>query len=160
MKEIKNIEEITAKLAEMLKQFDIELNRYQTDVYLYIDENGTATLDTFVNVGGNSWINDDHYTLYRDKEHFDTIYDTFTTVAELADAAGIDMQTIEHKFGDCADWADVRDFIRENEEYAENVECAYIDCLPDSGEYDEIADSIIQGFIREQNEIEKNVCRL
>ena len=62
---IKNREEIVDKLVDMLVQFDKDCNSYQTDVYLYYDkENQSAELDTFVNVGGNSWLNDDHYTIY------------------------------------------------------------------------------------------------
>ena len=53
---IKNREEIVDKLVDMLVQFDKDCNSYQTDVYLYYDkENQTAELDTFVNVGGNSY---------------------------------------------------------------------------------------------------------
>lgn len=52
---IKNRNEIVEKLAEMLYQFEVEHTGYQEDVYLYIDKDGNATLDTFVNVGGNSW---------------------------------------------------------------------------------------------------------
>ena len=50
MRTLKNREAIVAKLAEMLKKFDLELNRYNTDVYLYYDkEKQTAELDTFIN---------------------------------------------------------------------------------------------------------------
>ena len=72
--EIKNYDEIRENLADMLVQFDKDANTdYQTDVYLYYDEKEkTARLDTFVNVGGNSWLNDDHKTIYTDKEHYNS----------------------------------------------------------------------------------------
>ena len=61
MRTLKNREAIVEELAEMLKKFDMQLNAYQTDVYLYYDEEKqTAELDTFINVGGRSWLNDDH----------------------------------------------------------------------------------------------------
>ena len=41
MRTLKNREAIVAKLAEMLKKFDLELNRYNTDVYLYRPLNWT-----------------------------------------------------------------------------------------------------------------------
>ena len=83
MRTLKNREAIVAKLAEMLKKFDLELNRYNTDVYLYYDkEKQTAELDTFINVGGNSWLNDDHYTIYTDREHYETDFDIFDNLGD------------------------------------------------------------------------------
>mgnify|MGYP005907634907 CR=1 FL=1 len=38
MRTLKNREAIVEELAEMLKKFDMQLNAYQTDVYLYYDE--------------------------------------------------------------------------------------------------------------------------
>lgn len=71
MRQIKNRNQIIQEFADMLMQFDIDMNQYQTDVYLYLAEDGTATLEEFVNVGGNSWRDDDHYTLYTDMEHYE-----------------------------------------------------------------------------------------
>lgn len=86
---INNRKEVIEKLAEMLKKFDIDKNHYQTDVYMYVDEEGNANLDTFVNVGGNSWLDDKHYTIYSDKEHYEGISDAFQTIQEFADALEI-----------------------------------------------------------------------
>lgn len=70
MKELKNRAEIVAELAKMLREFDLELNPYDTDVYLYYDETKkTAELDTFVNPSGSSWLDDDHDTIYTDHEY-------------------------------------------------------------------------------------------
>lgn len=90
MRTLKNREAIVEELAEMLKKFDMQLNEYQTDVYLYYDEEEqTAELDTFTNVGGNSWLNDDHYTIYSDKEHFESYFDIFEETSDFASAVGI-----------------------------------------------------------------------
>lgn len=51
--------------------------------------NINGTLDTFTNVGGNSWINDDHYVLYRDKEHYDDWSYFFQTEGDIAEALGL-----------------------------------------------------------------------
>lgn len=88
MKELKNRETVIERLVEMLKAFDKEMHNYQTDVYLYIDADGNGTLDEFVNVGGNSWLNDNHYVLYTDKEHTETLADWYSeystkTIAEI-----------------------------------------------------------------------------
>lgn len=53
----KHYEEIVEAAVEMEKEWD----PYQVDLYLYPD----GTIDTFVNIGGNSWLNDDHITVYR-----------------------------------------------------------------------------------------------
>ena len=156
MKEIKNIEAIKQALAELLKQFDKDLNQYQTDVYMYIKEDGTAELDTFVNVGGNSWLDDDHYTIYSDKQHYGTIYDTFQTNEELLEAAGISADDVPREDEDYdLEWYEIRDYIKQNDELEKRVQEAYEDCLPDDYEYEEKAETIIRGFIEEQEEIER-----
>ena len=94
-KSITNMEEVAEQLAEMLIGFDKECNSYQTDVYLYIKEDGTAYLDEFVNVGGNSYLDDDHYTIYSDKEHFDEPLDWFQDPEEFADCLGIQKETFK-----------------------------------------------------------------
>lgn len=88
-KGITNMEAVAEQLAQMLMEFDKECNSYQTDVYLYVKEDGTAYLEEFVNVGGNSWLDDDHYTIYTDKEHFEEPLDWFGCPGEFADFLGI-----------------------------------------------------------------------
>lgn len=150
--QIVNYEEITAELAGMLRQFDIDLNKYQTDVYLYIDDAGRGTLDLFVNVGGNSWIDDDHYTIYSDKQHYNTIFDCFDNPGDLLEAAGITAADISP---DELSYYDIECYIKEHSDLYDKVNAAYIDCLPDSGEYDEAADRILQDFLAEQRELEE-----
>lgn len=71
--DLSNADELRDELIIMLKEFDKSGNQYQTDVYLYVDtEMNTGSLYEFVNVGGNSWLNDDHYILYIDKPHYET----------------------------------------------------------------------------------------
>ena len=47
---LRNEDEIISQLEEILKKNDIEMPQYQEDIYLYIDENGIGTLETFTNV--------------------------------------------------------------------------------------------------------------
>ncbi len=90
MKELKNREELVEQLTEMLMEFAKDCNQYQTDVYLYYDEETqTATLDTFINVGGNSWLDDDHYTIYHDTEHYENWSDYYCNDGDFA--WGLDM---------------------------------------------------------------------
>ena len=95
--DIENIQEIEEELIELLKQFDKDLNSYDTDVYLYYDENtNTATLDTFVNPGGNSWLDDDHYTIYTDKQRYDSVMDWYN--GDLMSIADVLDTTIEELY--------------------------------------------------------------
>lgn len=94
MKELKNREELVEQLTEMLMDFAKDCNQYQTDIYLYYDdETQTATLDTFVNVGGNSWLDDDHYTIFRDTEHYESWSDYYCNDGDFA--WGLDMSNEE-----------------------------------------------------------------
>lgn len=160
---IKNRVEIVRQLAELLRKFDVELNPYDTDVYLYYNsESQTAELDTFTNPGGNSWLDDDHYTIYTDRQHPDKAIDTFQSVEEIAEAIGKTKEEIlegTKKYLDLDDeeyedwlnsstfniWSDVADFV--NCYYSEEIQEAYERCLNDLNiEYEATADEIISGF--------------
>lgn len=157
---IKNREEIIEKLAEMLKQFDREHDSFQTDVYMYIDEDGTATLETFVNVGGSSWSREEHYTIYSDKEHNESIMDTWEAIGELADALGVEHDTLvteaaKHYDIDAEDVSryEVSGYIEEHEELFEKLEEAYSDYLDElTSEYVERAEEIISEWENGQDE--------
>ena len=163
---IKNREEIIEQLAEMLLQFDKDENNYQTDVYLYYDEEQqTAELDTFVNIGGNSWLDDDHYTIYTDKEHYSGIWDYYQSVEELAEYSGIPLDDLRNKIiasfeldGDEAaeyelDYYDVREYLRQNDKAMEKLTAAYYEALEDlQPEYIYKANEIMDNF--------DNVCKM
>lgn len=164
MKELKNRAEIVAKLAEMLKKFDLELNPYDTDVYLYYDEaEKTAELDTFVNVGGNSWLNDDHYTIYTDCEHHETDFDFFDNLDDLADAVGIRKEELIKKAAKYADidvedvaYYEVARFIESDDKLMEKLHETYKTYLDEmENDYFERADYIISEW--ESNE-EEDYC--
>ena len=96
MKEIKNKEAVIEQLAEMLMKFDKSFNQYNTDVYLYYnEETQEATLDEFVYVG-NSWRDDDHITIYTDKEHYDNIYEHMDDLTfHMSDALDMDRGSLK-----------------------------------------------------------------
>lgn len=65
MKEIKNRSEVVERLAELMAKFEAECATYDIDIYAYYnDETGEVELTGYDNIGGNSWINDNHITLY------------------------------------------------------------------------------------------------
>lgn len=122
---LRNYDALIDELVEMLKQFDKEDNGYDTDVYLYIDEDSnTGTLDTFVNVGGNSWLNDDHITIYTDKGRTESAMDYyFSTSDALANAVELSEDELIRRAADYFDmdeidveWYECMKFIEENEE--------------------------------------------
>ena len=161
MKKITNQEQIINELADFLFMFDVNLNEYQTDVYLYIDDNGVGSLNLFCNVGGNSWIDDDHYTLYSDKQHFETPFDSYTK-EELVDAIEYPYPVIEQmimqKTGLDADelcWQDFVDLISDDDDLYTRFMVAYKGYLRDEVDYFENARIIFDDFIEHQEELER-----
>jgi len=75
MKTLKNYDEVIGKIAQTMCDLDKASADYETDIYLYISEDGIGTVDTFVNPGGNSWLDDDHICVYCDGPHFDDLID-------------------------------------------------------------------------------------
>lgn len=158
---IKNREEIVDKLVDMLVQFDKDCNSYQTDVYLYYDkENQSAELDTFVNVGGNSWLNDDHYTIYSDKEHFETFWNWYQDSCEFADTLEMTNTELEYEVrqycnmdqDEDVDWIDCYDYLSQNEQYVETLQTAYNDYIDEiRSDYVEKANDIIERWCEENS---------
>ena len=159
MKELKNRAEIVAELAKMLREFDLALNPYDTEVYLYYDKaEKTAELDTFVNPSGRSWLDDDHDTIYTDYEHHTTYFDGFDNLGDLADAVGTRKEELIKKAAKYADidvedvdYHEVARFIKSDDNLMEKLHEAYKICLDElEDNYDERADYIISEW--ESNE--------
>ena len=90
MKTIKNRAEVIEQLTDMLMQYDKDLRDYQVDIYLYYDKDSqTAELDTFTNVGGNSWRNDDGEVIHHCFANSRDWTDYFTEVGDIADGLDI-----------------------------------------------------------------------
>lgn len=108
---ITNTEAILNSLTEILLQDAIDLPPYQRDVYMYVDADGTASLEIFVNVGGNSWLNDDHITLCKLMQHYITMWDDIDSEDTLSDVTDTpwDMliEMTVHYFDDMVDAEDL-----------------------------------------------------
>lgn len=133
--DIININDLVSELAVILRKFEIDLNPYQTDVYFYYDpDTKMGRLETFINVGGNSWINDDHVTVYRDSPNYDDVYDYFNDISEFADALEIsenDLIKAVRKFknfdaDDFIERREIIDYIKNNEKLADKITAFYI----------------------------------
>ncbi len=156
---IKNRAEIVEQLAALLVDFDKQNNSYQTDVYLYLNaENQTAELDTFVNVGGNSWLNDDHITIYTDKEHYNDVFDFYDSEVELAGFAGISLaqlknEVVQYLELDEEEAADYELTFSDAESYLKTVD-SYMEKLFQA--YDEAIDDLYDDYLSSAEEIMRN----
>lgn len=163
-REIKNREEVIEQLTEILMDFDKDCKQYQTDVYLYFDrDTNTATLDTFVNVGGNSWLDDDHYTIYCDREHHEDWSDYYCNNGDFA--WGLDMSVDDFdkevmayliNIGDVdedeaddynIEWYDGYRYVTSRDDYKDKLISAYEDSIDERrAEYAEQAEEIISDW--------------
>lgn len=141
--DIVNINDLVSELAVILRKFEIDLNPYQTDVYFYYDPDAKiGRLETFINVGGHSWINDDHVTIYSDLPNYDDVYDYFSDISEFADALEIsenDLIKAVRKFKDFGinfpvDRRNIIDYIKSDDKLADKVAAYYIDYYVDEYE--------------------------
>lgn len=159
--EIANKSEIVNELAEMMMQFDKERRRYCTDVYLYYDaENKTARLSLFENPGGQSWIDDDHITIYTDNEHFNTAFEFFDEeqeVNELAECIGISVEEMRNAIANEYDltnykltYDDAKKWIEGISEYMDKISESYDLCIDNlADQYIATAQGIIEAFENE-----------
>lgn len=149
--DLKNADEVREQLESLIRDYAIACNRYQTDVYLYVDDDGNGRLEEFENPGGNSWLNDDHYVLYTDKESCDGIEAMYDSVESIARACG---KTLDDLRKECAtkDGADVEDvedydiYALAGKEYKEELRKdaeSWIDCFLD---YKELSGGAIDSF--------------
>lgn len=154
--EIKNYEEIKNQLIDMLMAFDKERRTYQQDVYFYIDEEtNNAELDIFANVGGNSWKEDDHITIYRDQAHCNdelTFFfgsDSIENYAEYAEITKERLIAEVAEANDCdiddVDTGDVYQYMLGNDKYLEKLENLYCEAIDEQmAEYKEKAEQILE----------------
>ena len=156
--DVKNFDQLNDELIELFKEFDKELNEYDTDVYLYYDEDtNTATLDTFVNPGGNSWLNDDHYTIYTDKQHYDSFIDWYGgETSVISDVLNMSEEQLYQETAnyfniddiDNVYYSDIEKYVTNNESYNNILYdnyCRYIDNDYES-EYADKADLVWERF--------------
>jgi hypothetical protein len=162
--DLKNADALRDEFVDMLMNFDKRLNEYQTDVYLYVNEDGTGELYEFTNVGGNSWLDDDHYTLYSDKQHYEDVLDWYQDEYEIAEALGktedelkeealvaLDLQ--DDYWIDEIGYKEVKEYVETNEEYMDILYDVYDDAIDDMwSDYEEKADAIIDYFNQMERE--------
>lgn len=156
---LNNSEELRDEFIDILKQFDKEMNSYDTDVYLYIDEDtNTGSFELFTNVGGNSWLDDDHITVYTDKQHYDDIFDYFDDIDYIADTLGTTVDTLKEEVYstldtdlydfDDVDYPEIVDYIKTRDDYMDILNAEYDRAIDDefNDVYADKADAILYGY--------------
>lgn len=158
---LKNRNDILVQLVNILMDFDKQSNNYQTDVYLYYNiDTETAELDTFINVGGNSWLNNDHYSIYSDMPHEDDWSNFYCNRGEFAEALNIPYSTFNTEVIDFlnitdeedyeVEWYDEYKYIISREDYTNTLISIYYTYIDDMKvEYEEKAEYIISTWEKE-----------
>lgn len=128
--ELTNREEVIDEIADNIRRLDIEHNHYEVDLYLYMDETGRGTIAEFPNPGGNSWLADDHYLVYRQKQYCDNLADLYESADELCDRLNLDKREIAKEIAeyhgwsiDCVEDDDIRRWIWDY--YADEIRADY-----------------------------------
>ena len=160
--ELKNYDELIPQIARMMLDHDKDHTGYQEDIYLYVDADGVGKLKLFQNVGGNSWIDDDHHTVCSLPECFTDWTDTFQEISSVADALGWTVDTLrertaawfsEHIVYTAADdvnFRDARDFIENHQPLLDMMYEAESQCFEDAfSDYVEAATDILDSFLQE-----------
>ena len=100
---------------------------YDTDIYAYISDNETEVeFCEFENVGGNSYLADDHFTIHTFKGGYCTFADEFESKKEFVDFM-VDCYNVEIPFDEFTyddgtiDYGDCAKYIKENFAYEYDI---------------------------------------
>jgi hypothetical protein len=126
--ELKNYDELIPQIARMMLDHDKAHTGYQEDIYLYVDADGNGSVELFQNVGGNSWLDDDHYTACHLPECYTDWTDTYQEICCIADALGWTAETLrertaawcsettgDYMAAEDVEFSDVREFIEDHQ---------------------------------------------
>ena len=89
-------------------------------------------MEEFVNVGGNSWLNDDHYVIYIDNQHYEDEFDVIPDISAMALSININEEQLIREAAeyneideDDVDYSDVVYYIKHNDEYMDKMHEAH-----------------------------------
>ncbi len=153
LKDLINYDDLFEELKTILLDFEINRCTFQQDIYLYIDEETKkGELSVFENPGGNSWLNDDHITIYSGKPHYNSIFDIYDAderwLCEVLEKTPeeIKKEILEESpfFEETnnIDFFNIVDYVKENDNYMELVEADFKEYIINNSDFDEIAEHI------------------
>lgn len=135
MRKLVNREDVLDQIVDLMIEHQINYTRYQQDVYLYIDDAGVGTVDIFANVGGQSWIDDDHITVCCMHARTTNWTDCYTDEESIANGLGcsynhlidsvrewLEVDTGDHYEADEIEYNDVYEYIKAHEPLLEKLE--------------------------------------
>lgn len=138
-----NRDEVVDKIAEIIANHRFTAPDYQVDIYLYVDNGSNGRVSTFVNVGGNSWLDDDHYTVHSMTQYHadEAVKDYYRDggIESLAWAVELEESALVEEVGN-SNYDDVFDYVYEK--YNDKLKEDYLSDNPD--ELMEEAESIIE----------------
>lgn len=138
-----NREEVVDKIAEIIANHRFTAPDYQVDIYLYVDNGSNGRVSTFVNVGGNSWLDDDHYTVHSMTQYHadEPVKDYYRDggIESLAWACELEESALVEEVGN-SNYDDVFDYVYEK--YSDKLKDDYLSDNPD--DLREEAESIIE----------------
>lgn len=103
--ELTNREEVIREIADNIGRLDVVHAPYEVDLYLYVDQAGHGTISEFTNPGGNSWLDDDHYLIYRSKAYYDSLADLYESADELCESISLDKREIAKEIAEYHGWS-------------------------------------------------------
>lgn len=165
MATIKNMNEVLEIIVDMMMTHDKQHTSYQQDIYLYFHDDGTAAVELFVNVGGNSWLNDNHYTVMRLMPTNTTWTDYYQCIDDIANGLGCDKQTLKERAAawlcetgwqydvDDIDYSDIYDFIKAHPMLLDTLEDGVAEQIEEQrSEYAERAQMALDAVLEEIDE--------
>ena len=96
MAELKNYADVLETIITMAIEHDVDHTRYQEDIYMYIKD-GVGSVCLFQNVGGNSWIDDDHITVMQLPQLYSDWTDFVPNLGDIADILEMSLDTLKER---------------------------------------------------------------
>ncbi len=161
--ELKNYDELIPQIARMMLDHDKDHTSYQEDIYLYVDADGNGSLKLFQNAGGNSRIDDDHFTVCILPERYTDWTDTFQEISCIADALHWSVYTLRIRaaawvsettgwYRSAADieFNEMRHFIEEHQPLRNKIYAAEAQQFEEAfSDYVDAATEILDDFLQE-----------
>lgn len=162
-KTLNNREAVKEELIQILTETYIDKivnNTYvdtDIDIYLYIDNEGNGTLDTFINPGSNSWKNDDHVTIHTIGRCLD-IWEQVPSIDDICNVLEINQTELKNKVkatldpdtAEFIEYSDIREYIENDNDLMNKLKSEIEYSIRHEWEIPEEAENILDRWENEQ----------